>query len=202
MIIDILFAGVLGYGIYVGFSNGIIKTIFTVLSFAIGFLVTANFHEQVTDLLKDLFNYHNPMMIFAGIFITFFITMLLLRLIGKQIENIFKTAKINFLNQILGGVVMAGLFTIVFSTIVWFLVEARVLNNQVADSKTYPILQEVPGRTKMVWAKISPQVTELWQNMAKTIEEVGKNTETINIDDLGGKEFEIKDLSDKEDTTN
>ncbi len=202
MIIDILFAAVLGYGLYVGFSNGIIKTVFTVLSIAIGILVMAHFYEQVTEILKDLFNYHNSMMMFAGMFVTFFVTMLLLRLIGRQVENIFKTAKINFLNQILGGVVMAGLFTVVFSIIVWFLVEARVLNDQTAESKTYPILKEVPGKAKIAWARVSPAVTDLWHNMAQTIEQVGSNTETINIDDLGGKEFEIKDLSEDEDTPN
>ncbi len=201
MIIDILYAAVLGYGLYVGFSNGIVKTIFTVLSIAIGILVMAHFYEQTTELLKDLFNYHNSMMIFAGMFVTFFVTMLILRLIGRQIENILKVAKINFVNQILGGVVMAGLFTVVFSIIVWFLVEARVLNDH-ADSKTYPILKEVPGKAKIAWAKVSPAVTDLWHNMAKALDQVGNSTETINIDDLGGKEFEIKDLSGDEDTSN
>ncbi len=201
MVIDILFAAVLGYGLYVGFSNGIVKTIFTVLSIAIGILVMAHFYEQVTELLKDLFNYHNSMMMFAGMFVTFFVTMLILRLIGKQIENILKTANINFINQFLGGIVMAGLFTVVFSVIVWFLVEARVLNDNTADSKTYPFLKEVPGKARVAWTRVSPAVTDLWHNMAQAVEQVGKSSETINIDDLGGKEFEIKDLGEDEEGT-
>lgn len=202
MLIDVLFAGILGYGIYVGFSNGIIKTIFTVLSFALGFLVTSHFYKQVTKVLQDLFNYPSSMMIFAGMFVTFFLTMILLRLIGRQVENLFKTANINFINQILGGVVMAGLFTIIFSVIVWFLVEARLLNDQTADSRTYPYLKHVPGKAKIAWAQVSPAVSDLWKDMADAIEDVGKSTETINIDNFGGKEFEIKDLSEEEDSPN
>lgn len=192
MIIDIICAGVLGYGLYIGYSNGIIKTIFTVLSIAIGFLITAHFHETVTDLLKDLTQYKNPMMTFVGMAVTFFITMLLLRLLGKQIENLLKTANINFINQILGGVVMSSLFIIVYSFIINFMVDARLLQDQTADSKTYPVLQEVPQYAQAGFSRISPKVKDLWHDMARALDDMSENTENINLDDFGGKEREIR----------
>ncbi len=195
MIIDILFAAVLGYGIYIGYSNGIIKTIFTVLSIAIGILVTSHFHKQVTSILKDLTNYHNPMMMFIGMFITFFITMIFLRLIGRQIENIFKSANINFVNQLLGGVLMSLLFTTVFSIIITFLVQARLMNEQTSESRTYPYLEQIPKHAKVAWAKISPSVKDLWYDIDRTLNEVGKTENTIDIKDYDGDDAKIEDFT-------
>lgn len=198
MIIDIIFAGVLVYGIYIGYSNGIIKTIFTVLSIGFGFLITAHFHETVTKLLKDITNYHNPMMTFVGMALTFFFTMLFLRLIGRQIENLLKAANINFLNQILGGIVMSVLFTVIYSLIISFMVDARLLEKQTEDSRTYVVLKEIPQHAKSSYATISPKVKEFWQDMAIALDEMSESTSDINIRDFGGKDFEIRDLSDDE----
>lgn len=200
MFIDILLAVVLAYGIYIGYSNGIIKTVFTVLSIAIGFLITAHFHETVTDLLKSVTGYNNPMMMFAGMIVTFLVTMLFLRLIGTQIENIFKAANINFINQILGGIVMSTLFIVIYSLIINFMVQAQLLKEQTADSKSYPILIQVPEYAQSAWSSVSPKVKELWHDMAIALDEMSENTEDINIDDFGGKEREIRDLSDDEDS--
>jgi uncharacterized membrane protein required for colicin V production len=204
MIIDIIFAAILGYGIYIGYSNGIIKTIFTILSIALGVLVTAHFYEQVTDLMKTLFNYHNPIMMFAGMFTTFFVTMLFLRLIGRQLENILKSANINFINQILGGLVMSALFTIVYSLIISFMVQASLLKEQVDDSKTYVVLEQVPDQAKVVWSKVSPKVSELWQEIAKTLDDLGGRADDIHIEDLlhddDDETTTIKDYPDDDDS--
>lgn len=184
MIIDIIFAGVISYGLYVGFTNGIIKTIFTVLSIAVGFLITAHFHETVTQLLVEVSNYHNPIMTFVGMGATFFFTMLFLRLIGRQLENILKMANINFLNQILGGVVMSVLFAVIYSLIINFMVEARLLKEQTADSKTYPILQEIPQHANRVYVQFSPKVKELWDEMAIALDKMGEKSSDIKVRQL------------------
>ncbi len=195
MILDLIFAAVLGYGVYIGYSNGIIKTIFTVLSVAFGFLIMAHFHETVTDLLINITNYQNPLMTFVGMAVTFFITMLLLRLLGRQIENIFKTVNINFINQILGGIVMSALFTVVYSIIVNFLVGAKVLNEQATESKTYPIIKEVPQYAYAGYARFSPKIKEMWYDVTEALDDMSENTENININDFGGTEREIRDVS-------
>lgn len=199
MFIDLIFAAVLGYGVYIGYSNGIIKTVFTVLSIAIGLLIMAHFHETVTQILKDITNYNHSVMMFVGMLVTFLVTMIFLRLIGKQIENLFKTANINFLNQILGGLVMSALFTVIYSMIINFMVDARLLEDQIEDSKTYVVLKEVPQHATAGWDKFSPKIKELWQDMAIALDEMSENTSDINIEDFGGREREINDLSGDED---
>lgn len=200
MAIDIILAAVLGYGIYIGYSNGIIKTFFSVLSIILGLLIMAHFYETVTEILKDITGYRDSWMMFIGMIVTFLVTMLFLRLIGTQIENIFKAANINFINQIVGGVVMSVLFTVIYSFILNFLVQAQLLKDATADSKTYPVLVEVSERAQTTWSSVSPKVKELWHDMAVALDEMSESTENINIDDFGGKEREIRDLSDDEDS--
>ncbi len=200
MIIDILFVGILVYGFYTGYANGIIKTIFTVISIAFGFLIMVNFSEKMTEFLISITNYKNGIMPFIGMAVTFLITMIILRLIGRQIENIFRDANINIINQIIGGAVMAVLFTVVFSVILVFLERARLLSDQVESSKSYPILQEVPDKANVVWVKIWPQVEDFWFYITDAIDGLNNNSieENIHIDDNGGEDFKIRDIGDDE----
>ncbi len=205
MIIDVIFAIIVGYGMYVGYTNGIIKTVFTILSFLFGALVTAHFYKEVTDVLMSLFPYDRSLMLIVGVATTFLVTMIFLRLIGRQIENLFKTAKINFVNQIVGGVVMAVLLTVVYSQVIWFAVESRLMSDQVEDSKTYPFIQEVPKKTKVVWEKVSPAMKDLWDDVVNTMDSLGEDNrieETSKINDFGGREFEIREVGDDEDSSN
>lgn len=202
MVIDLIFAGVLMYGLYIGYSNGIIKTVFTVVSILAGFLVTAHFHETVTQVLKDITQYDNPLMMFGGMAVTFLLTMVFLRMLGRQIEGLFKFANINFINKILGGVVMSFLFAAIYSMIITFMSDARLLKNYKEDSKTYPYLELVQEQSAAAYAQVSPKVKEMWQNMTDALDQINESTEKNVIEDFDGKERKTRTIGGEEGTNN
>ena len=100
MTLDIIFILFAGLGFWMGYSRGIIKTVFTVLSFTIGLLAAFKMAPAFTNFLEDLTKNNNPLMFIAGFLLSFIIMMVILRLIARGLEGLLKSANINFINQI------------------------------------------------------------------------------------------------------
>jgi uncharacterized membrane protein required for colicin V production len=179
MAIDIILVVVAVYGFYVGYSRGIIKTIFSVLSIAIGVLAALRFTPTVTTFLKQLFNQTSPLMFVAGIIATFLLTMALLRLVGKGFEGILETANINVINQVIGGVFMAAVLVFLYSSILWFVLKASFRNAEeiTVESQTYPFLKEYPQTVYSFTGKLKPLVQDFWDYTLKVMDDVQGLTE-------------------------
>jgi membrane protein required for colicin V production len=163
MAIDIMFLIALVSGFYIGYARGIIKTVFSLVSLFIGCLAAFKFAPAMTKFLETSFNNNNPLMFLAGAALSFVLAMFIIRLIGRGLENALKTANINVINQLLGGVVTAAFMIMVYSTLVWFGDQAHIVNNEAkASSATYPIIQVIPGKSMVVIKKIVPIFQDFW----------------------------------------
>ncbi len=163
MAIDIMFALALLSGFYLGFARGIIKTVFGLIGLLFGCLAAFKFAPGMTKLLEVSFKSTNPLMFLAGAAISFAIAMFAIRLFARGLEGALKTANINVINKFIGGVVTAVFMLVVYSTLVWFGEQAHIVNDEVkAESKTYPILKEIPGKSMVVVNQIKPVFQEFW----------------------------------------
>ncbi len=162
MAIDIIFVIVAGYGFYLGFSKGIIQTVFTVLSIMFGLMAAIRFAKPMTDFLEDAFS-PNPLMFIAGFLLTFVLTMFLIRLIARSVEGFLKTANINVINQIAGGVLLAALFIMLYSVILWFGDQTGALKEAKETSMTYDYLEEYPEYVWGVGKKIQPFIKDFYE---------------------------------------
>jgi membrane protein required for colicin V production len=173
MAIDIIFAIVALYGIYMGFSKGIIKTVFTVLALLLGFMIAVRFSVYATDLLKNIFNTDNPMLFLAGFVLCFILTVVLLRFIAKMLERVLEGLGINFINKIAGGLVIATLFTLIFSILIWFADRAKVIPDSTKDkSITYPYLQAFPTQARTFAEKLKPFFESTYEQGVETLDEL------------------------------
>ncbi|MEL7121638.1 MAG: CvpA family protein [Bacteroidota bacterium] len=145
MAIDIIFAIVAGYGFYLGYSRGIIQTVFALLSLLIGLMAAFRFAQPTTEFLENAFQNNNPLMFIAGFLLTFVATMLMIRLLARGLEGFLETININIFNQIAGGILMSGIMILAYSVILWFFNTSGVVNDEVKEkSFTYVYLKEYP----------------------------------------------------------
>lgn len=152
-----------GFGFYLGFSRGIISTIFTIISFTFGLMAAFKFSPAMTNFLEDVFNTSNPLMFIAGFLLSFIITMVFLRLIARGLEGLFETAQINIINQVLGGALLSGLMILVYSMLLWFSEQSHLVDAQTKEgSFTYAYLKEFPSQVWVVGEKIRPTIEEFW----------------------------------------
>jgi membrane protein required for colicin V production len=170
MIIDILFLVIAGYGFYTGYQDGILKTLFKVVSIMFGFLIALKFTTVTTKFLQGAMNSTNPLLFPLGFIITFLIIMYLIRYLATLMTKVLEAAKINIINQIAGGALMALMFTIVYSVILWFCVYTKMLGpNTTAESKTYSFLEPMPQKAKSVINIFIPILKDFWNDATNTI---------------------------------
>ena len=163
MAIDIIFVVTMLYGFYLGFSKGIIKTVFTVLSIVFGLMAAFKFAPAMTDFLESAFSNHNPLMLIAGFLISFVLTMIIIRMIARGLEGVLKTANINIINQLAGGVLLAGVLILLYSVILWFGNQATLINDAAKNkSMTYVYLEKFPSQAKDIAYKVQPVFQEFW----------------------------------------
>jgi uncharacterized membrane protein required for colicin V production len=187
MIIDLFLIIVMAYGFYVGYNQGIIKTVFTILGASFGILASLRFTPAVTRFYHDIFNQNNPLWIIVAFATTFIFSLLLLKLLGKGIESIMEKVHINFVNQIIGGAVLAALSAFFYSLIIWFVVESVLTpeSEGVTSSKTYPFLKNYPGKIWKGVIQLEPLVGEFREFSEEIFNKVEQETNT-------GEEKEFK----------
>jgi membrane protein required for colicin V production len=146
MVIDIVCLIFLAYGFWVGYSRGIISTVLSLASYVFGVLAAMKFGPIAGDMILDAF----PAVTAAGAFVIgvvllFFLTLILFRIIARGMTGMLERVNINFINQILGGILSGLFFTFIFSGLVYFGDRSKIISDEAkADSITYPVLIQLP----------------------------------------------------------
>lgn len=200
MVIDIIFVIVAGYGFYVGFSRGIIRTIFTIIAYIFGLMAAFKFAAPATKFLESSFNSNNPMMFIAGFLLSFVVTMVLIRFIARGAEGILKTANINVINQFFGGVFLSGVMILLYSLLLWFGEVSNLIDDQSKeDSFTYNYLEHFPDQVWDFYEYIKPTFQDFWEESVDFMDRVQEMG--IERAESDPNIFDIDD-GDTEDSTN
>lgn len=188
MVLDITCFLFAAYGFYLGFSKGIIGTFFTIVSLTIGIVAAFKFTPATTKFLETVSGNTNPLWFVAGLALSFFIVMILLRMISKTIEGLLESANINVVNQFLGGVILSAIFILIFSVLVWFGDQGKMIDrNTKVTSITYPYLEQYPVHVKDVAYRFKPMFLDFWNQSMTMMDRLEKisieQTEQIDIED-------------------
>ncbi len=201
MVIDILFVITLLYGFYLGFSKGIISAVFTILSLLFGLMAAFKFAPATTDFLEKAFNNNNPLMFLAGVLLTFVIVMVVIRMIARGLEGLLKTANINVLNQLAGGVLLSGVLILLLSVLVWFGDQAHLIDPKTKrTSVTYKYLETFPGQAKDIAYRFKPMFEEFWNSSLDMMDRL----EEMSVEQTESKPniYDIPDDDEKKDSVN
>ncbi|MGK0365301.1 MAG: putative membrane protein required for colicin V production [Saprospiraceae bacterium] len=177
MVIDVILIIFAIYGFWVGFSRGIIGTVFTILSYAFGVLAAMKLSPSITRLLEEQFG-ANPLWFIPGFLLTFIGTMMLLRFIGRSLEGILKSININIVNQVMGGTLSAAFMILIFSVLMSFAEASKMVdNNTIQTSMSYPYVKEFPKQIKVVYEKAKPVFLTFWDESTEFMDRVEEMTE-------------------------
>lgn len=173
MFIDIICALLIGGSFYLGYSKGIIKSIFGIISIVIAFLVSLKFSFLIIGLIERMMNPDPRLNILIGFILTFLLVMICIRLIGKGFEKILETSHINFINKFTGGLISALITLILFSTIISFMDRLKLINTSTKeDSYCYPYIEAVPEKSKWLINKTKPIFSEFWEKTQDALDKV------------------------------
>lgn len=177
MVIDIILIIFMIYGFWVGFSKGIIGTVFTVLSYLFGGLAAMKLSPSVTRLLEEQLS-PSPLMFILGIILTFIGTMALLRLVGRSLEGVLQSVNINIVNQVMGGTLSAAFMILIFSILMSFGEASKMVDDKtIQTSMSYPYVKEFPKQMKVVYEKAKPIFLTFWDESTEFMDRMEEMTE-------------------------
>ena len=194
MVIDIIFAILAAYGFYLGFSRGIIQTIFTILSILFGLMAAFKFGPYMTQFLETAFNNDHPLMFIAGFLLAFVLTMFLIRLFARGLEGILEKANINIVNQVAGGLLLSGLMILLYSVILWFGDKSHLIDNATKrQSITYTYLEGFPQEVWKLGKTVKPVFEDFWDHSVEFMDDL----EDLSNDGIRRSETEeVFDIED------
>jgi membrane protein required for colicin V production len=173
MIIDLFVAIVIVLGFYLGYSRGLIKTVFDSLSLVIGILAALKLSPFIIDILQEIIKTTPALTFILGVVITFIGVMALIRFIGKKLEDMLEAININFINKLAGGAVQGLFFAYLISLSLWLMNSLNVLNMETkAASITYPMLEPLPEKGKAVFTAIKPMFKGFWDKTLETMDSI------------------------------
>jgi membrane protein required for colicin V production len=186
MAIDIICLIFLAYGFYVGYSKGIIATVLTLTSYIFGILAAMKFGPIMGDIL---YGWAPAMTTTGGFILGFFVvavlTLVLFKIVARGLTSFLEKVNINFINQIMGGVLSGLFFTFIFSGLVYFGDQTRIISEQVAaTSITYKPLNVI--RTA-VWERgkdLYPVFRDFYDRAVDAMDSLRDNVDTGENDSI------------------
>jgi hypothetical protein len=86
-------------------------------------------------------------------------------MISQGIEELLQVAHVNIVNQFAGGVLMAAFMVLIYSVLVWFADEAKLIEDQTKEQAvSYVFLKEYPLRAKKVGVAFMPIFQNFWDS--------------------------------------
>jgi uncharacterized membrane protein required for colicin V production len=163
MPIDILFLISLAYGFWQGFNQGVISTVFNLGAYVFGITLAFKLTPATTNLMEVIFHSNNPMLYVGAFLVNIVTVMFIVRVLARSLEKALQAAYIGIVNQALGALLLAGFYIVVCSVVVWFMVKAQFFNKEtIADSKTYPLLEPLPGKAYDMALRFKPLAEDAW----------------------------------------
>ncbi len=176
MLLDIIVAIVVSLGFYLGYTRGIIKTVFDSLSLIVGILAALKLSPIMISILQEIIKTSPAVTFLLGVVITFIGVMVLIRFLGKKLEDMLEAVNINFINKIAGGAVQGLFFAYILSMAIWLVDSLKVLKPDVkAASITYPLMEPLPEKGKAVYASLKPVFKGFWDKTVEAMDSINKN---------------------------
>lgn len=144
MFIDILFLLFLAIGFFIGYSSGIIRSVFSFIGLFLGAAVAVKGTAWVTQWLYTNYELTEawwPLVVFICLFV---IVILLVKLLAIMLEKVLKGASLGALNKATGALVWSLLMLFFLSLGVWFADEGGLIRADLkADSATFEYLRPI-----------------------------------------------------------
>ncbi len=174
MILDLIVAIVITVGFYLGYSRGLIKTVFNSLSLIIGIIAALKISPLVMDILESILKTSPAVSFLLGIVVTFLGVMYLIRYFSNRMEDLLKAVHINFINKIAGGTLQALFYAYLLSLSLWLVDAMSVLKPEVKESSiTYSLLEPLPEKGKAFFVAVKPIFKSFWDKTVQSMDSIG-----------------------------
>lgn len=186
MAIDIICLIFLAYGFWIGYSKGIISTVLSLTSYIFGILAMMKFGPILGDMIFGWAPALTSVGAFViGIIAVFVMTLVLFRIVAKGLTSFMENININFINQILGGVLSGLFFTFIFSGLVFFGDQSRIISDELrTGSITYKPLTQIRTAVWEQGKNLYPVFRDFYDKSVDAMDRLRDNVEKGESDSI------------------
>lgn len=130
MLIDIIALLLLVLAIYKGWSQGLIMSIFSFLSFFIAIILAFYFSAQVAGYFKQSTGSDSKWYSFLAFFAVMIGAIIIIRIIGKMIEKVAELMLLGLVNRIAGIIIFGFLYFGLMSVLLVYLTRFQLVSSQ------------------------------------------------------------------------
>jgi membrane protein required for colicin V production len=172
MAIDIVYLIFLAIGVWQGFKKGIIETLFGVAALFLGILVSVKLSHNMSVFLRESFGWKTNLLPFISLVLLMAITIFIIRMVSKLIENIAQEIQLGFFNKLLGALLWCLVLSVVFSVLIWLFNQMNLFPDSLKnDSKTYSYLVELAPATFDFFGDMLPYFKGIFEALRKFLTE-------------------------------
>lgn len=175
MWIDIIWMILALYGIWKGWTKGLILSVFTILAWGIGILAAVKLSTVAAQGLHDEFHLDSAYLPVISFLAVFTVIALVIYLIGKSLEKIVEIAQMGFVNRLAGVILYVAVYTVLFSIFIWLLDRVELITPFVRQqSKTYSAITSISDLMINHISSYTPAVKELFDELADFVEKLAE----------------------------
>ncbi len=176
--LDVVVLIIMALGFYLGFTRGIVKTLFDTLSLVVAILAALKLSPIVIGILQKIMSNSPKAAYLLGVVFTFIGVIFLVRFIGRKIEDAMEAVHINFVNKLMGGGLQSLFFAYLLSLAVWLINYIGLIKQETKDnSVTYSFVEALPEMGKSVFKAAKPVFTGFWDKTSEVMDGVKKSSD-------------------------
>lgn len=171
--LDIIALVVAALGFYIGYSKGLIKTVFGILSIILGILIALKLSPFIINFIEAAFKLDPRWALILGFLLTLGLVIAGLSYVGRLMERFLQSIQLNFVNKIAGGLLYGVIFLVILGLAESFLTELEVIKPaQIEESFTYPIVTALPNQASGVFDNLKPIFSEFWEKTKEVLDNI------------------------------
>lgn len=143
MIFDVVALIIIAIAFINGYQKGILYMAFFFAGLFFGIFASLKLSTTTSMYLEQWFNIAPSWLPIISLVLTFLLVFILLRYVAHLLKKFLELLHLNFINQIVGGVLGAVLAFGVLSIGIWYLVESPLMKSTaLTESNVYPYMAE------------------------------------------------------------
>ena len=142
MIIDIILAVLLILAVIKGYQRGLIVGVFSFVAIIIGLAAAMKLSVVAAEYIGSTVNVSDKWLPVISFLVVFIVVVLLIRLGANLIQKTVEAMSLGFLNRLGGILLYAVIFIIVYSIILFYAEQVKLIQPGIIESSiTYPFIE-------------------------------------------------------------
>lgn len=174
MAIDILFAVIMAFAVYKGFTRGLIVAVFSLVAFILGMAAALKLSAVLAEYLAG-HGMHGrwwPVLCFIGIFLA---VVILVRIGAAALEKVVQWSMLGWINRLGGIILYAAVYVIIYSVLLWLANQLYWLSPEMKlQSAVYPYIEPIGPKMMEQMGKIIPVFRDVFAELEGFFEKAAK----------------------------